>query len=38
MGNEVSGVRMFRDEKRIATRGMDDSLKLWDIRNTKHPF
>ena len=29
---------MFRDEKRLATRGMDDTLKLWDIRNTKHPF
>jgi WD40 repeat protein len=28
---------MFKDEKRIATRSMDDTLKLWDIRNTKHP-
>lgn len=28
---------MFKDEKRIATRSMDDTLKIWDIRNTKHP-
>ena len=34
---EVTCVKMFKDEKRIATRGMDDTLKLWDIRNTKHP-
>lgn len=29
---------MFKDEKRLATRSMDDTLKLWDIRNTVHPF
>jgi WD40 repeat protein len=28
---------VFKDEKRVATRSMDDTLKLWDIRNTKHP-
>ncbi len=36
--NEISCVKMFKDEKRLATRGLDDKLKLWDIRNTKHPF
>ena len=29
---------MFKDEKRVATRGLDDKLKLWDIRASKHPF
>jgi WD repeat-containing protein 70 len=27
---------MFKDEKRFASRSMDDTLKIWDIRNTKH--
>ena len=28
---------MFRDQKRLVSRGMDDTMKLWDIRNTRHP-
>jgi WD repeat-containing protein 70 len=28
----------MKDEKRVATRSMDDTMKLWDIRNTKHPI
>jgi WD40 repeat protein len=28
---------MFRDQKRLLSRGMDDTMKLWDIRNTKFP-
>lgn len=27
---------MFKDEKRVVSRGMDDTMKLWDIRNTKN--
>lgn len=27
----------MKDEKRVATRGLDDKMKVWDIRNTKHP-
>lgn len=34
---DITCVKMFKDEKRLATRSMDDTLKLWDIRNTKHP-
>ncbi|CDW85197.1 wd repeat-containing protein 70 [Stylonychia lemnae] len=37
-GSEVSCVKFFKDDKRLVTRAMDDTLKLWDIRNTKHPF
>lgn len=28
---------MFKDEKRLVSRSMDDTMKLWDIRNTKYP-
>lgn len=28
---------MFKDEKRMVSRGMDDTMKLWDIRNIKYP-
>lgn len=31
-------MKFFKDEKRIASRSMDDTLKFWDIRNTKHPI
>jgi WD40 repeat protein len=31
---EITCVKFMKDEKRIATRSMDDTLKLWDIRNT----
>lgn len=27
---------MTKDEKKIVSRSMDDTMKLWDIRNTKH--
>ena len=30
---EVTGINIFKDNFRIASRSMDDSLKLWDIRN-----
>ena len=36
-GQEISCVKVFKDEKRVATRSLDDTLKVWDIRNTKHP-
>lgn len=35
---EITCVKFMKDEKRIATRSMDDTLKLWDIRNTQHPI
>jgi WD40 repeat protein len=28
---------MFKDEQRLVTRSLDDTMKLWDIRNTKEP-
>jgi WD40 repeat protein len=28
----------MKDEKRVATRSQDDTLKLWDIRNSQHPI
>ena len=36
-GNEISCVKMFKDERRLASRSMDDTMKVWDIRNTKMP-
>jgi WD repeat-containing protein 70 len=30
-------VRFFKDEKRLVSRSMDDTMKLWDIRNAKEP-
>jgi WD40 repeat protein len=33
---EVTCIKLFKDEKRLATRAMDDTLKLWDVRNTRH--
>ena len=26
---------MFKDERKLVSRSMDDTLKVWDIRNTK---
>lgn len=30
-------MRFFKDEKRLVSRSMDDTMKLWDIRNAKEP-
>jgi WD40 repeat protein len=35
---EISSVRFFKDEKRLVSRSMDDTMKLWDIRNSKEPM
>ena len=37
-GNEVTCVKGFKDGNRFASRAMDDTLKLWDIRLPKHPL
>ncbi|KAG7157714.1 WD repeat-containing protein 70-like [Homarus americanus] len=34
-GTDTSGLTFAYDNKGFATRGGDDTLKLWDIRNTK---
>lgn len=34
-GTETSGLTFAYDNKGFATRGGDDTLKLWDLRNTK---
>lgn len=34
-GSDTSGLTFAYDNKGFATRGGDDTLKLWDIRNTK---
>lgn len=31
-GCEITAVQMFRDSQRFATRSMDDTMKMWDIR------
>ncbi|KAK7082175.1 WD repeat-containing protein 70 [Halocaridina rubra] len=36
-GSETSGLVFAYDNKGFATRGGDDTLKLWDIRNIKQP-
>ena len=36
-GNEISRIIFSYDDRGIATRGGDDTLKLWDIRQLKSP-
>jgi len=36
-GTEISSLNFAFDNKAFVTRGMDDSVKLWDIRNYKEP-
>ena len=31
-GCEITAIQMFRDSNRFATRSMDDTMKMWDIR------
>eukprot|EP01134_Creolimax_fragrantissima_P005456 CFRG5456T1 len=33
--SEITGIRFSRDSKQIATRSMDDTLKLWDVFNVR---
>ncbi|XP_013785489.1 WD repeat-containing protein 70-like [Limulus polyphemus] len=37
-GTETSSLAFSYNGKHFATRGGDDTLKLWDIRNYKHPL
>ncbi|KAI7817127.1 WD40-repeat-containing domain protein [Gamsiella multidivaricata] len=37
-GTETSCITFSRDSLRIVTRGGDDTVKLWDTRNLKHPL
>eukprot|EP00727_Mastigamoeba_balamuthi_P005104 m51a1_g14592 hypothetical protein (687) ;mRNA; f:1153870-1156347 len=36
-GSETSCLRFFSDNYRLLSRGMDDSMKLWDLRKPKSP-
>ncbi|KAI8598008.1 WD40-repeat-containing domain protein [Dissophora ornata] len=37
-GTETSCITFSRDSQRMVTRGGDDTVKLWDMRNLKHPL
>ncbi|KAF9094324.1 hypothetical protein BGX29_009539 [Mortierella sp. GBA35] len=37
-GTETSSITFSRDSQRMVTRGGDDTVKLWDTRNLKHPL
>ncbi|KAG9071475.1 hypothetical protein KI688_005687 [Linnemannia hyalina] len=37
-GTETSSIIFSRDSQRMVTRGGDDTVKLWDARNLKHPL
>ena len=37
-GSEISSVKFSYDGKTIATRGCDDTLKTWDMRQFKKPL
>ncbi|KAG0319754.1 hypothetical protein BGZ99_004946 [Dissophora globulifera] len=37
-GTETSCITFSRDSQRMVTRGGDDTVKLWDVRNLKHPL
>mmetsp|Transcript_26912 Transcript_26912/g.25975 ORF Transcript_26912/g.25975 Transcript_26912/m.25975 type:complete len:315 (-) Transcript_26912:621-1565(-) len=36
-GTEVSCVQFFEDELRMVSRGLDDTMKLWDLRKAATP-
>lgn len=36
-GSETSGIAFARDGKHVATRGGDDTVKLWDVRKLRQP-
>ncbi|KAG0043881.1 hypothetical protein BGZ83_010937 [Gryganskiella cystojenkinii] len=37
-GSETSSIIFSKDSRRMVTRGGDDTVKLWDTRNLKHPM
>ncbi|KAF9206783.1 hypothetical protein BGZ49_001834 [Haplosporangium sp. Z 27] len=37
-GTDTSSITFSRDSQRMVTRGGDDTVKLWDVRNLKHPL
>ncbi|GJJ70250.1 hypothetical protein EMPS_02599 [Entomortierella parvispora] len=37
-GSDTSSILFSRDSQRMVTRGGDDTVKLWDMRNLKHPM
>ena len=37
-GSEVTSLKIFRDSTKFASRGADNTLKLWDVRNLNKPF
>ncbi|KAF9915227.1 hypothetical protein BX616_006633 [Lobosporangium transversale] len=37
-GTETSCITFSRDSQRMVSRGGDDTVKLWDVRNLKHPL
>merc|ERR1719265_2741230 len=37
-GCDISSFQMFRDSFRFASRAMDDTLKMWDIRRPDKPI
>eukprot|EP00743_Colponemidia_sp_Colp-15_P009177 GILK01010013.1.p1 GENE.GILK01010013.1~~GILK01010013.1.p1 ORF type:complete len:569 (+),score=120.33 GILK01010013.1:113-1708(+) len=38
VGSETSSVKFFSDNRRVLSRGGDDTLKIWDIRNASRPI
>jgi WD40 repeat protein len=36
-GTAISHVKMYRDSSKFVTRGTDDTMRLWDVRNSKTP-
>eukprot|EP00920_Eleutheroschizon_duboscqi_P019750 GHVT01047424.1.p1 GENE.GHVT01047424.1~~GHVT01047424.1.p1 ORF type:complete len:805 (-),score=78.79 GHVT01047424.1:223-2637(-) len=37
-GSSVTDIRIFQDEKRLVSRGLDDRVKLWDLRMFQKPI
>lgn len=36
-GTNITCLTMYRDATRFASRGLDNTMKLWDLRMTKSP-
>lgn len=37
-GTIISNLKIYRDATRFVSRGLDDTMKLWDVRSTKTPI
>jgi WD repeat-containing protein 70 len=37
-GTAITNLQVYRDSTRFVSRGLDDTMKLWDVRQSKQPI